>query len=106
MTVGKAIDRGYRTSFEDIPNPVSIITGAQLDQRPRPQDEDLASLMAEVLANEARHQGKPSPEQAQEFLGLMLDRPAEVAAQEKTPPPGRSRPRRQSRTRRIRRRKG
>jgi hypothetical protein len=70
-----------------------------------PEDEDLASLMAEVLANEARHQGKPppTPEQSQEFLALMLDRPEEVPAQQKTPPTtGRGRGR--GRTRRSRRR--
>jgi hypothetical protein len=104
---GVGINRGYSTSMADIPNPNSMITGANLPgyKPTRPGDEDLASLLGEVLANEARHQGKPAPstEQVEGLLGLMLSRPGDVLetqTQEKTPAPGRSRPRRQGRTRR------
>jgi hypothetical protein len=97
--MGKLIWEGYSTSMDQIPQPCS--TGANL----RPADEDLGSLLGEVLANEARHQGKPAPstEQVEGFLGLMLARPEEAPDDTKAPPPRRSRPRRQGRTRRSRR---
>jgi hypothetical protein len=98
--MGKAIDRGYRTSMRDIPQPVSIITGANLNLRPRrPEDEDLASLLGEVLTKQAEKQGKPAPSAAesQELLGLLSGLPTEVvppqtpqvvpAPDDKTPPP-------------------
>jgi hypothetical protein len=93
---------GYSTSMDRIPQPCSVITGANL----RPADEDLANLMAEVLANEARHQGKPapSPEQSQELLGLMLARPEEAPDDTKAPPRARSGERGRGRARRSRRR--
>jgi hypothetical protein len=73
----------------DIPQPASIITGANL--RPRPEDEDLGDLMAQVLANHAEKQGQPppSPEETQELLGLLTGLPheEEPPAQDKAPPP-------------------
>jgi hypothetical protein len=99
--MGKAIDLGLYTSMDQIPQPVSIITGANL----RRADDGLASLLGEVLATEARLQGKapPAEGEVEEFLGLMLARPVEAAGDTKAPPTaGRGRGR--GRTRRSRRR--
>jgi hypothetical protein len=50
---------------------------AQRGARPAPRDEDLASLLHEVLTEEARHQGRPPPsaEESRQLLGQLLGAP-------------------------------